>query len=140
MATLEQSIHSTVSREISDRLFGLVMGAIFLILAVVPLVLGSSLKPVLFWVAGSLLGVAVVCPLLLKWPKVIWFFITRKIAFVVNYCLLAVIFFGVVTPVALFFKMVGRDALSRKWDPSAASYWVNRDPKEAASSSMKRQF
>jgi hypothetical protein len=43
---------------------------------------------------------------------------------VVGELLLVVIYFGVFTPVALFFKLIRRDALARDFDPAASSYWT----------------
>jgi hypothetical protein len=37
---------------------------------------------------------------------------------------MGVLFFGLITPVALFFKLVGRDAMNRSFEPEADSYWV----------------
>jgi multisubunit Na+/H+ antiporter MnhG subunit len=41
--------------------------------------------------------------------------------------LLTVFFFLVITPVGLIFRLMGRDALHRKLDRQAATYWI---PKE----------
>ena len=42
--------------------------------------------------------------------------------------LFAAVFFLLVTPVALFFKLIGRDALERRIDKSARTYWKPRKP------------
>jgi hypothetical protein len=68
-----------------------------------------------------------------------WLFLTHKVSLVVNFILLGVIFYGVVTPVALFFRAIGRDPLRRKLDRGAATYWVGRTVAEA-SASMRNQF
>lgn len=45
------------------------------------------------------------------------------------------IFFGIFTPLALVFRLMGRDSLNRKWDPSANSYWrtktLSDDPRRS---------
>jgi hypothetical protein len=46
------------------------------------------------------------------------------IGFVLSYVIMGVLFFGLITPVALFFKLVGRDAMNRSFEPEADSYWV----------------
>jgi hypothetical protein len=33
-------------------------------------------------------------------------------------------FYGMVTPVALFFRLIGRDTLSRRHRPEIKTYWV----------------
>jgi hypothetical protein len=48
----------------------------------------------------------------------------------VSFILLAAFYFLLVTPVAVIFKLIGRDALCRKFDTTAASYWVPHRPSE----------
>jgi hypothetical protein len=50
--------------------------------------------------------------------------------------MVSMMFLLVVTPIALFFKAIGRDPLCRKFDPSAATYWIERRPPET----VKRYF
>jgi len=42
--------------------------------------------------------------------------------------LFAAVFFLVITPVALLFKVIGRDALKLKIDKQADTYWEPRKP------------
>jgi hypothetical protein len=48
------------------------------------------------------------------------------IGFVVSYALMGFLFFGVLTPVNLVFRLIGRDALRRSFDRNATSYWIER--------------
>ena len=52
------------------------------------------------------------------------------IGLVVSFVLLAVFYFLLLTPVALLFKLIGRDALCRRFDRATASYWVPHRPSE----------
>lgn len=45
------------------------------------------------------------------------------IGFVLSYIIMGFLFFVLITPVGLFFKLVGRDAMKRKFEPDAESYW-----------------
>jgi len=61
------------------------------------------------------------------------------IGFVLSYVIMGVLFYGLISPMALFFKLVGRDAMRRQFEPECESYWVDarndRSPK-----SYFRQF
>ena len=46
------------------------------------------------------------------------------IGFVVSLILLAAFYFLLLTPLALIFRLIGRDALHRRFDASVTSYWV----------------
>lgn len=61
------------------------------------------------------------------------------IGWLVSKFLLAVVYYVLFTPVALLFRLVGRDALARRRDPAAATYWVPK-PAPADSRSYFRQF
>ena len=55
------------------------------------------------------------------------------IGYVVSHVLLAVVYFGVFTPVAVILRAMGKDAMERRWDPERQSYWIDRGaprPKE----------
>jgi hypothetical protein len=53
--------------------------------------------------------------------------ITFPIGLVVSYLVVVVLFFGVITPVAIVFRLMGRDALHRRIDRHASTYWTQRE-------------
>jgi Saxitoxin biosynthesis operon protein SxtJ len=81
----------------------------------------------------------------LAWPRVIkpvfvaWMFLAYPIGWTVSRIVLGGIFFGLFTPVALFFRMTKRDALGLKPQPRGATYWLPR-PGTSSSSQYLRQF
>ena len=81
-----------------------------------------------------LMGLALVIGLLglLKPAAVRWLYAGCMVAafpigWLISRLMLLLMFYGVITPVALFFRMRGRDLLCRKRAPRKASYWL---PKE----------
>ena len=50
--------------------------------------------------------------------------ITLPIGFVVSFILMAVFYYGLIGPLGLIFRLIGRDALCRRFDAAAPSYWV----------------
>ena len=59
------------------------------------------------------------------------------IGFVISHVLMAAIFYLVLTPIGLCFRLVGRDALGRKLEPNRASYWHDRGPNRDLSAYFK---
>lgn len=57
--------------------------------------------------------------------------ISVPIGWVVSGFLLRLVFFGVITPVGLLFRIVGRDAL-RLRRPATDSYWLEHEPRDDA--------
>lgn len=81
----------------------------------------------------------------LVWPtgnRVLYTILTLvayPIGTVIGYTILLILFYLFLTPVGLFFRATGRDALHRRLDPSAATYWVeHRTPADL--SRYFRQF
>ena len=61
------------------------------------------------------------------------------IGFMLSYCVLFALFFGIVTPIGLLLRLFGRDALTRRLQPEMASYWVEAHALRARSRYF-RQF
>ena len=49
--------------------------------------------------------------------------VALPIGFVLSYVIMGTLFYLLITPVGLFFKVTGRDAMHRRFDPEAESYW-----------------
>ncbi len=87
------------------------------------------------WLAGALWVVAVALRLagLVRpiWLKPVFVGLTAAtwpIGWVVSTVALALVYYGLFTPIALFFRLTGRDALKRKLDPAAPTYWEPYNP------------
>lgn len=50
--------------------------------------------------------------------------VTYPIGWLVSRILLVVLFYGMFTPVALLFRLIGRDALVRRRRPAGPTYWA----------------
>lgn len=57
--------------------------------------------------------------------------VTMPIGLVVSFTLMAIFYFLLLTPLGLLFRLMGRDALGRKFDSSTDSYWVIRQPPDS---------
>jgi hypothetical protein len=89
---------------------------------------GSAARPVAvgFWGLGALSAL-----LSLVWPQgnrplfVGLSLLAFPIGFVVSHVVLAMLFFGVLTPVGLLFRLFGHDLLDRGFQKDRKSYWVD---------------
>lgn len=59
------------------------------------------------------------------------------VGFVVSHVLLIVVYYLVLTPIALVMRMTGRDVLGKRLDPNAKTYWHERAGKRPAASYFK---
>lgn len=69
-----------------------------------------------------------------------WLGLSELLHRVVSPITLGVLYFGLITPVAAAFKLARRDAMARRFEPAAPTYWVERDPPGPDIASLPRQF
>src|SRR5437879_1058154 len=93
-----------------------------------------------FWIAavvGRLIGVA--RP---GWLRPVYLGLTLAtwpIGWVVSHLTLALLYYGVITPIGLILRALGRDPLARRFDRSATTYWEPYNPDRGMSRYL-RQF
>ena len=120
----------------SNRSFGIIFSIIFLIVSLWPILdkenirIWSLLLSIVFLVLGTL-NSKILTPLNNSWYK-LGIFLGKVISPIV----MAVIFFGVITPIGLLMKILKKDLLNLKFN-NDKSYWIKKnEPK----SKMNKQF
>ena len=124
----------------SERAFGLVFAAVFVIVGLLPLLGDGGVR---FWALGVALAFAVIAfamPRLLRPLNLVWFRFGLLLHAVVSPLVLGLLFFVTVTPTGLIMRMLGKDLLNLRRDETAESYWIVREPRGPAPESMKNQF
>ena len=66
--------------------------------------------------------------------------ITTPIGLVLSFVIVGALFYGMFTPVGLFFRLIGRDPLKLKFDPAAETYWTRRRTGEVDPKRYFRQY
>ncbi len=124
----------------SDRSFGVVFTFVFLA-AGVWVVSGGQSNGWLFFVSATLfLVVAIARPSVLGPLNRAWAKFGLLLGQVFNPLLLGVVFFLVVTPIAVVLRLWGKDSLHLKSKPDLESYWIDRSPVGPKFGSMAKQF
>lgn len=96
---------------------------------------GLSLLALAIFFAAS----AAFAPKVLQPLNELWFQIGIFLGRFVSPVVLGLIFFLLITPIAVCMRLAGRDALRMK-KRQASSYWLNRDPTGPTPDSFKQQF
>lgn len=124
----------------SDRVFGLVFAAVFLIIAGWPLFHGGAIR---WWSVGVAIVfalVALVKPALLTGLNRLWMKLGILLGKVVSPIALGILFYVVITPIGMVIRLTGKDPLRLKFEPDADSYWIPREPPGPPPGSMNNQF
>ena len=61
----------------------------------------------------------------------LWMKFAYGLAWVNTRLLLGLFFYGIITPVGLVMRLLGKDPLTRKFKRSQTSYWVKDDPQSS---------
>jgi predicted membrane metal-binding protein len=124
----------------SERSFGLVFAAVFLIVALFPQTGDGGVRIWALVVAAAFAVAAFSAPLFLRPLNRLWFRVGLLLNKIVSPIVMGVIFFLTVTPIGLIMRARNGDPLKQKLDPDMETYWIAVDPEYAARSSMKKQF
>lgn len=131
---------SLVARMGSEKSFGVVFAAVFLVISLYPLVRGGS--PI-WWLIGlsAVTGaLAYVAPRAFHYPNRWWFKLGNVLAAIVGPVAIGIVFFVTVVPIGMLMRALGKDPLRLRLDQDAKSYWIRRDPPGPDPKSMSNQF
>jgi hypothetical protein len=112
----------------------------WLMFAEMPATSAVSVAAVLALVSVASLIASLVAPRL---NRVLWVALsvaTFPIGFVMSWLLLGALFFGVMTPIGLAMRLVGRDPLTRGWESEKESYWVKAEVPDDPATYYFRQY
>ena len=117
----------------SDRKFGWTFAILFLLF-------GALYHPWMMAVGAALAVITMTRAHWLAPAKHAWMKFGGLLNRIVSPIVMAVIFFVVFTPVALVMRAFGRDALARRYEPAAPTYWKRREPPGPAEDSFRNLF
>ena len=121
----------------SNRNFGLLFFAVFVILGLWPLKNGESLNfyfiiaSVVFLILG-LLNSKLLSPLNKSWIK-----LGEILSIIIAPIVMALVYFVILTPVSIIVRIFGKDLLGVKFNKTINSYWIKRKKNLG---SMRKQF
>lgn len=102
---------------------------------------GQEAGPIILVGVGWAIGlVGLVAPQAIRWVYVGWMVAAFPIGWGISHLLLAAIFFGVIMPIGLILRVLGRDPMRKSFDRSASTYWIARPTEPTDSKRYFRQF
>lgn len=124
-----------------NRNFGFLFAGVFALLSAYAAYQGGEPSKIYGWlIAGVVVGlVAIIAPGALTPFNKAWMKLGDLMGKVVSPLVLGVIFFALITPIALITRLFGRDELRLK-KTGTSSYWIDRAPPGPAGDSFKNQF
>jgi hypothetical protein len=114
----------------SLRTFGLVVGTAFLLIGLLAYLKGwSAGTEFVSGGAGILLIVlGLILPAALKRIHKVWMGFAIVLGSIVSRIILTILFFVIISPIAVIARMMGKKFIQQHRNPSGGSYWIRRDP------------
>lgn len=125
IAGLKQAIvHHGEAKNKELRNFGFIMATFFgIVLGLLPvLIKKSELRSWTVLAAALFLIPSLLYPRALKWLYQLWMAIGMILGWIQTRIILSIIFYLIVSPIAVFMRLRGKDILNMKWDKSAKTY------------------
>jgi Saxitoxin biosynthesis operon protein SxtJ len=140
LSAIEPELKPESAKSSSERSFGIVFAGAFTVFGTWPLLGGHSPKPWPLIVACVFGLAAAYVPWTLRPLNVLWTRFGELLHQLVSPVVMGVVFFLVVTPVALIMRTLGTDPLRLKRDADAETYWIERQPSGPDPRTMARQY
>lgn len=117
------------------RIFGMLFAVFFGLLGAMVLLKHGALRGAIgLWVIGAGVAIAYYAVPGLRWPIYVgWTRATYPLGWAVSHAVMAVLFFGVLTPFGLLMRLFGQDPMQRRMRTGAESYWAKLEPPAKAS-------
>lgn len=129
--------HAATRKEL--RQFGLLVGAVFAVIGLWPVVFRG--EPLRLWATG-VGGLLIICGGVL--PSILapihkgWMWVGHILGWINTRILLGIVFYALVTPIGFMFRLMGKDTMRQAFSESSTTYRVVRSPRPR--SHMKYQF
>ena len=134
----EHQSHNTKQQSPSSRSFGLVFSCFFLIIGLLPLASSGTIKIWSLCLSAVFLFLALAIPKGLTPLARCWMWFGLLLHRIMNPIVLGILFFAILTPVAILKRLFGKPSFAISFDQSARSYWAPRAAKKHTD--MKNQF
>jgi hypothetical protein len=111
------------------RKFGIVIGIILLIIGVILLWKRNIYYPILMIIGIFLFVGGLSIPIILKPIYIIWMIFATIMGWLMTRFILSLLFYGLITPISLIARLMGKKFIYLRWDKINNSYWNYRSNK-----------
>ncbi len=120
----------------SNRSFGIVFFLVFILIALYPIINQGEVRIWSIFISLFFLILGIINSTILTPLNKLWFKFGIFLGKMISPLIMGIIFFLVVTPIAFFMRLLGKDLLNLKFN-NDKSYWIQ---KTGPKSKMKDQF
>ena len=119
--------------------FGITIGIVLLLIAAFLYFKDLYFYNLLFFIAGIFIGLGLTLPIILKPFYLIWMTFAVLIGWFMTRLILSLLFFTIITPIGVIFRLTGKDFLKIK-KIKQNSYWNYRNSEIEKNQNYEKQF
>jgi hypothetical protein len=120
--------------------FSRVVGIAFIVLGVLLWIISGRIHQLPVIIGVVLILVGLLFPVVLLPLHKLWMGLSIVLGYISTRVILTVIYYLVLTPIAVIGRLTGKDFIDEKIDGSRKSYWIQKDKKDFNNENIKRQF
>jgi hypothetical protein len=122
------------------REFAFVFAVLAALIGLAPLIHRESPRFTALGVTIILLLIGLFAPRIVSVPARAWLALGALLNRTVSAVVLAIIYLVVITPTGLYRRISRRGALQRGFDPTASTYWTDREEPSPRAETLPRQY
>ena len=122
------------------REFAFVLAILAALIGLAPLIHRESPRFTALGVTIILLMIGLFAPQIVSVPARAWLALSALLNRTVSAVVLAIIYLVVITPTGLYRRISRKDALQRRFDPTASTYWTDREEPSPHAETLPRQY
>lgn len=122
------------------REFAFVIAVLAALIGLAPLIHRESPRFTALGVTIILLLIGLFAPRIVSVPARGWLALSALLNRTVSAVVLAIIYLVVITPMGLCQRISRKNALQRRFDPKASTYWTDREEASPSAETLPRQY
>jgi hypothetical protein len=122
------------------RKFSRVVGIAFIVLGILLWIFSGRIHQLPFTIGAVLILIGLVLPIVLLPLHKLWMGLSIVLSFISTRVILTIIYYLILTPIAVAGRLFGKDFIDEKIDRTKKSYWIKKDIQELNNENIKRQF
>lgn len=119
--------------------FGITIGIILFIISGLLMYYNKDAYQLIAIIASTFIGLGLIIPVMLKPFYFVWMTFAAILGWVMTRIILSLVFYLIITPIALLTKLLGEDFLALK-KIGSDSYWNYRESSEELNQNYEKQF
>ena len=135
-----EEIKNIKSEKNDIRNFGLTIGAVLIAIVLLLFWLEKQSYDILMIVGVVLCVSSLILPVILKPFYFAWMTFAIILGWIMTRVILSLVFYGIITPIGLFSRLVGKEFLNLKLNKTENTYWNHRRKHSLKKVNYKKQF